>query len=153
MWAVRCSQCRYPRSGPANVDGYAAARVKRTEPLDGGGLGKPRIEPVASGNDEGTDLMSRRVLVDHGELVPKPEVEVCRDDVDVASQTEARRCPFWDSDHVLFGLWLANNSAESHAADDHRRRHNGEEDQHGSRGTIRATAGNPHPGSVHDSQI
>ena len=136
MWAVRCSQCRYPRSGPANVDGYAAARVKRTEPLDGGGLGKPRIEPVASGNDEGTDLMSRRVFVDHGELVPKPEVEVCRDDVDVASQTEARRCPCWDSDHVLFGLWLANNPAESHAADDHRRRHNDEEDQHGPGGAI-----------------
>jgi hypothetical protein len=54
---------------------------------------------------------------------------------------------------VLFGLWLANNSAESHAADDHRRRHNGEEDQHGSRGTTRATVGSPYPGSVHNPQI
>jgi len=153
MWAVRCSQRRYPRSGPVNVDRYAAARVKRTEPLDGGGLGKLRIEPVASGNDEGTDLMSRRVFVDHGELVPKPEVKICRDDVDVASQTETRRCPCWDSDHMLFGLWLANNPAKSHAADDHSRRHNGEEDQHGSRGAIRATVENLGPGSVHNPQI
>ena len=127
--------------------------MKRTEPLDGGGLGKPRIEPVASGDDEGTDLMSRRVIVDHGELIPKPEVEVCRDDVNVVSQSDAHRRPCWDGDYVLFGLGLANNPAERHAADDHRRRHNNEEDQHGSRGAIRGTAGSLSPGIVHDSQI
>lgn len=141
---------RHCPSGPVNVDGYATARVKRTEPLDGGGFGKLCVEAIASGNDEGTDPMGCRVLVDYGELVSKPEFEVCRDDVNVVSQADTYRRPCWDSDHVVFGLWLANNPAKSHAADDHRCRYNGEEYQHGSRGRIRVTAGSPSPGSIHD---
>ena len=127
--------------------------MKRTEPLDGGGLGEPRIEPVARRNNEGPNLMSRRVLIDHGELVPKPEIKILGDDVDVTSQTEAHRRACWDSDYVLFRLWLAYKTAESDGADDHRRRHNDEEDQHGSGRAIRATAGNLRPGSVHNPQI
>jgi len=100
--------------------------VKRTESLQGGSFGKPRIETFASGNDEGADLMSRRVFVDYDELVTKPEVEVRRDDVDVLSRTETYRRSRWDRDHVLFRLWLIDNTAQSHATDHHHRRCNDE---------------------------
>ena len=73
--------------------------------------------------------MSRRVLVDHGELVPKPEVKICRDDVDIASQTEAHSGPCWDRDQMLFGLWPVGDPAKSHAADDHRYGRTEEKDQ------------------------
>ena len=116
----------YMPSSPADPDYYAATRVKRTESLQGGGLCEPRIELITSGNDEGTDLMSRRVFVNYDQLVTKPEVEVRGNDVDVVSRTEAHRRACRDSDHVLFWLWLADNSAETHATDHHHHRCNSE---------------------------
>ena len=86
-----------------------------------------------------------RIFVDDGQLVPKLEVKVRWNDVDVVPQTETHSGPRWDSDHVLIRLWLAYNAAESDAADDHSYSCNHEKDQHGSRGAIRTTVGNPHP--------
>lgn len=100
--------------------------MKRTESFQGDGFGKPRIKPFAGGNDEGADLMSGRVFVNYNELITKSEVEVGGDNVDVVSRTETYRRSRWDSDHVLFRLWLTDNTAEGHATDHHSRRCNDE---------------------------
>jgi len=79
--------------GSADVDGHATSRVKRTEPFKGSRFAKPRIEPPAGRNDERTNLMICRVFVDDSQMISKPKVEVCWNNVDVVPQAYAHGGP------------------------------------------------------------